>query len=181
MWFDVLVICVYVLLLLVNAVGVLLVALQLPGTWLILLATVSVAWWRWDAGAIGWWALGALVLLAISGEVLEFIAGAWGARRAGASKRAAVTATICGVIGAILGAMLLSVVPVLGTLFGALLGAATGAGIGSILGDLWAGREFRPALQAGKGAAIGRFMGALGKVAIAAVMWLVVVVALLWP
>lgn len=181
MWYDILVVCVYVLLLLVNTVGIFLVALQLPGTWLILLATGLVAWWRWDAEAIGWWALGLLVLLAVTGEVLEFIAGAWGARRAGASKRAAVAATVCGVIGAILGATLLSVVPVIGTLFGALLGAATGAGIGSILGDLWAGREFKPALHAGKGAAIGRFMGALGKVVVAGIMWAVVLVALLWP
>ena len=176
MWHDILVITVYLLLLLVNAAGVALVALQLPGTWLILLATGIVAFWRWDVEGIGWWTLIALVVLAVAGEVVEFVAGAWGARRAGASKRAAVAATVTGVVGAILGTIFIPI-----PLFGTLLGAALGAAAGSIFGDLWAGREFKPALVAGQGAAVGRFLGALGKVVIAAAMWLVVLVAVLWP
>ena len=39
-------------LLLINAAGVALVVLQLPGTWLIMLASGVVAWWY--SATIGW-------------------------------------------------------------------------------------------------------------------------------
>jgi len=79
-----LLILISVLLLLVNACGVLLVALQLPGTWLMLGATVAVAWWRWDGwsgGLITGWTLLALVVLAILGELVEFLGPAMGAAK----------------------------------------------------------------------------------------------------
>ena len=64
------------LLLGVNALGVLMVALQLPGTWLMLAATALFAWWRWDDGgfaAIGGWVLLTLLGMAIIGEIVEFL------------------------------------------------------------------------------------------------------------
>ena len=163
----------------VNAVGVLMVALQLPGTWIMLAATALFAWWRWDHdgfATIGGWMLMVLLGLAVIGEIVEFIAGAWGTRRVGGSKRAATLAIIGGVTGAIIGSL---VIPIL--VVGTLLGAALGAGAGSILGDRWAGREWEAALTAGRGAAIGRFWGAAGKLGIAAVMWVLATGAILWP
>lgn len=165
-----------VLLLLVNAVGVVLVLLQLPGTWLMLAATAAMAWWRWDHDLITIWALATLVVLAILGEVVEFLGPALGAAKEKSSKRAAMLAVVGGVAGAIVGTILLAFLPVLGTL----IGAVVGSGLFSILGDLWAGREMELAWKGGKGAAIGRFWGALGKLMIAIVMWLVVAVALVW-
>ncbi len=165
-----------VLLLLVNAVGVVLVLLQLPGTWLMLAATSAMAWWRWDHGLITIWALATLVVLAILGELVEFLGPALGAAKEKSSKRAAMLAVVGGVTGAIVGTILLAFLPVLGTL----IGAVVGSGLFSILGDLWAGREMELAWKGGKGAAIGRFWGALGKLMIAVVMWLVVAVALVW-
>ncbi len=170
-----------VLLLLVNAVGVFLVALQLPGTWLMLGATVAVAWWRWDGwsgvGVIGGWTLVLLLVLALLGELVEFLGPAMGAVKEKSSRRAAVLAVVGGVVGAIVGTIVLAFLPVVGTL----IGAVVGSGLFSMLGDLWAGREWEPALRGGKGAAIGRFWGALGKLIIAVVMWLVVAGALVWP
>ena len=177
MWHTVLVVSVYVLLMLVNTVGVAMVALQLPGTWVMLLATAAVAWWRWDAEAIGWWTLAVLLVLAILGEVIETLAGAMGTRKAGGTRRAAVLATLGGIIGAIVGTVLLVAIPIIGTLIGAALGAAAG----SIIGDLWAGRKWEQVLEAGRGAAIGRFWGAVGKIAVAVLMWVVVLVALVVP
>ncbi len=168
------------LLLVVNACGVFLVALQLPGTWLMLGATVGVAWWRWDGwsgGLITGWTLGALLVLAIVGELVEFLGPAMGVAKEKSSKRAAVLAVAGGVTGAIVGTVVLAFLPVIGTL----IGAVVGSGLFSILGDLWAGREWEPALRGGKGAAIGRFWGALGKLIIAAAMWVIVAVALFWP
>lgn len=167
-------------LLAINALGVVLVALQMPGTWLILLATALAAWgWGldWENARITYWTLIALLGLAILGEILEFVAGAAGASKAGASRRGVVGAIIGGVAGAILGTIFLAFIPILGTL----IGAAIGAGAGSIGGDRWAGRQWRPALAAGRGAAIGRFWGALWKLVVAVAMWLLVLVALLWP
>ncbi|QQE11694.1 DUF456 domain-containing protein [Planctomycetota bacterium] len=167
-------------LLLTNALGVLMVAFQLPGTWLMLIATSSVAWWYWDRpdswGHMGWWVLLTLLILAIIGEIVEFLAGAMGAGKAGASKRAMMCAVLVGFIGAILGTIFLAFIPILGTL----IGAAIGSGIGSFLGDMWAGREVKNAFEGGKGAAIGRFWGALGKVIIAGIMWFVVVCGILF-
>jgi len=100
-----------------------------------------------------------------------------GAAKEKSSKRAAVLAVAGGVTGAIVGTIVLAFLPVVGTL----IGAVVGSGLFSILGDLWAGREWEPALRGGKGAAIGRFWGALGKLVIAAAMWLIVAVALFWP
>lgn len=152
------------LLLLVNAVGVVLAALQLPGTWLILLATAVVAWWRQESEAISILTLVALLTLAILGEILEFIASAAGAAGAGASRRGAVIATVGALAGALVGTVAIPI-PVLGTLFGAAIGA---------------GRPWRAALRGG-GGAVGRFAGSLAKLATAVVMWLIVAVAVLWP
>ncbi|MFP4144389.1 MAG: DUF456 family protein [Phycisphaeraceae bacterium] len=189
MWDASLLVLVMVLLLLVNAGGVALVALQMPGTWLMLLCTAIVAGWRadWWMGYDGWgamlaagpitlWTLLFLLGLAVLGEIIEFIAGAAGAAKAGGSKRGAAGAIIGGIVGAILGTAAIPI-PVVGTL----VGAALGAGAGSILGDLWAGREWDITWAAGRGAAIGRFWGALGKLIVAVLMWLVTLAAILWP
>lgn len=169
------------LLLLVNAVGVVLVALQLPGTWLMLGATVVMAWWRWDGwdgnGAIGGWTLVLLLALAIVGELVEFLGPAVGAAKQKSSRRAAVLAVVGGIVGAIVGTVVLAFLPIIGTL----IGAVVGSGVFSILGDLWAGKEWEPALQGGVGAAVGRGLGAVGKLMIAVAMWVWVAVALVWP
>lgn len=178
-----LVVVVSVLLLLVNAAGVVLVLLQLPGTWLMLGATVGVAAWRWggwsgeSGGLVTGWTLVALLVLALLGELVEFLGPALGAAKEKSSRRATVLAVVGGVAGAIVGTVVLAFLPVLGTL----IGAVVGSGLFAMLGDLWAGREWEPAWRGGRGAAIGRFWGALGKLVIAVAMWVLVAGALLWP
>ena len=181
-WLDItLFILALIALLLVNTVGLLMVALQLPGTWTLAAATALFAWAYWDFHGpeqpiIGFWTLGSLLVLGVLGEVVEGAAGAVGAKGAGGTKRGMVLAIGLGIVGAILGTMFLPI-PIVGTL----VGAAIGSGSGSMLGDLWAGREWQPALRAGRGAAIGRFAGSVGKLLVAGLMWLIVAVALVWP
>ena len=169
------------LLLLINAAGVVLVALQLPGTWLMLGATVAMAWWRWDGwsgnGAIGGWTLVALLALALLGELVEFLGPAVGAKHQKSSRRAAALAVVGGIVGAIVGTVVLVSLPVIGTLIGAVMGSL----VFSTLGDLWAGRKWESALKGGVGAAVGRGVGAVGKLEIAVLMWLWVALALVWP
>ena len=174
--FDVsLLILAIVLLLLVNAVGVVLTALQMPGNWLILAATALFAWWRWGIPdfSVGKTALILLLVLALVGELLEFLAGALGTKAAGGSKRAAALSIVGAVAGALLGTFVIPI-PIVGTL----IGAAVGAGLGSIAGDRWAGREWGPAFRGAKGAAIGKLSGAVAKLAVAFAMWLVPALAL---
>ena len=165
------------LLLLVNAAGVVLTALQLPGNWLIVLATAVFAWVYWGLPGervLGWWALAVVLGLAALGELLEFIAGALGARTGGGSKRGALLSMPAAVAGAILGSLLIPV-PIVGTL----IGAAVGAAAGSLGGDRWAGRSWRHAARGATGAAVGKVTGTVLKLAVAVAMWLTVAAALI--
>ncbi|MEM7626727.1 MAG: DUF456 family protein [Planctomycetota bacterium] len=175
MWFTVLLISLIVALLLVNAAGVVLTALQLPGTWLMLIATGAFAWWRWgeERFSYGWWPLAILLGLALLGELIEFLAGALGSRTAGGSKRGAALSVATAIVGAIAGSIFIPI-PIVGTL----LGAGVGAGVGALLGDKWAGREWGEAWKGAGGAAVGKLSGAAAKLAIAAAMWLVAAVML---
>ncbi len=163
-------------LVLVNGAGVALTALQLPGTWLILAATAGVAWWRWEEQVIGPGVLIALGVLAVLGEVLEFVAGGVGARQAGGSRRGAIAALVGGMVGAVAGSLLLPI-PVLGTVLGAGLGAA-GA---TVLVERRIGREWSQARTIAKGAFLGKLWGTAAKLGVAVVMWLVAAVAVVWP
>ncbi|MEM9881988.1 MAG: DUF456 family protein [Planctomycetota bacterium] len=156
------------LLLIVNTVGVVLVALQLPGTWLMVAAGGLFAWWRWGEAnwSYGWGTLAGLLGLAVLGELLEFLAGAVGSRAAGGSRRGAVLSVVTAVAGAIAGTALIPI-PVIGTLVGAAAGAAGGA----MLGEVWAGRRWDESLKVGGGAAVGKLTGAVAKLAVAAAMW----------
>lgn len=172
------------LLLLVNAVGVLAVLFQLPGTWLILAATGGAAWLLRDSQTFGWWTLGILLALAILGEIVETASGAIGSRSTGGSRSAAWLSIPFAIVGATLGASLAGslslaivwIAPV--WLVIVLAGGALGAAGGAILGDRLSGRSWEDSRRAGLGAAVGRLGGTVGKLAVAAVMWLVVVVAI---
>ena len=161
-----------VLLLVLNGLGVLLASMGLPGTWLILLGTCAVAWWRWDEGFIGIAPLWILASLAVLGELVEFVAGALGAKRSGGSLLGAAGAMLGGVAGGILGTFFIPV-PIVGSILGAALGAFSGA----LLGERMRGRELESAAAVGRGAFVGRLAGTLSKVLIGFVMWIVVAFA----
>ncbi len=101
-----------------------LAAAGLPGIWLMGLAALSMRLWKPELAE--WWVIGATLGIALVGEILEFVAGAAGARKAGGSKRAALGAIVGGVVGAIAGTVLIPV-PLAGTILGSALGSAGGA------------------------------------------------------
>jgi uncharacterized protein len=74
-------------------------------------------------------------------------------------------------VGGIVGTAL--PVPIVGTLTGACLGTFGG----SLLGDLWAGRPLFQSLEAGRGAAVGRFWGTVAKLAVGAVIVIILTIA----
>jgi uncharacterized protein len=144
---------------------------NLPGTWLMILVPALLEWWYPGHFMFSWTVLFVAAGLAVLGEVLEFVLGAAGSRHAGGSKRAAALAIIGSLIGGIAGTAL--PVPLLGTLIGACLGAFAG----SLLGDLWAGRPLFRSFEAGWGAAVGRFWGTVSKLAVGAIIVVVLAIA----
>ena len=146
------------------------IVFNLPGTWLMILFSALLEWWLPGQFLFGWTVLWVAVGLAVLGEVIEFVLGAAGSRHAGGSTRGAALAIIGSIVGGIMGTAL--PVPLVGTLLGSCLGAFVGA----LLGDLWVGRTLFQGLAAGQGAAVGRLWGTGAKLAVGAVI--VVVLAL---
>lgn len=168
-----------IVLVVVNVFWLFLVVLGLPGTWLMAGSTALLAWWRWGSGdspMFGIVALALVVGLAVLGEVVEFVSGIAGARRAGASIWGAVGALLGALVGGVAGTFLIPV-PVVGSL----VGACGGAALGAWLLELGAGRTRDQAGRSAVGAGVGRLQGTAVKLAIGALMWIVIAVAAFWP
>lgn len=153
---------------------VLLVVGGLPGAWILLglAAAIELAdpfWLGPGVTSIGWWAIGAGTLVALLGEVIEFVSGSIGAKTGGGTRKGMIGAFIGGLVGAIIATFLIPV-PVVGTLIGALLGTFGGAWVGEMSGMEGVGPKaaLRPALAA----TIGRVVGTVAKVGVALVVWI---------
>jgi hypothetical protein len=169
------------LLIVVLLIGWALTLFGMPGNWLMALATAVYAYLMpaESAAAIGWKVVVVLIILAAMGEIIELLAGSMGAARAGGSKRGAVLALLGSITGGIVGIFIGMPIPLVGPIFAALLFAAGGAMTGAIIGEIWAGRRLDASWQIGKAAFVGRLVGTLGKILIAAVMLALVVASLL--
>lgn len=169
-----------VTILLLLLVGWVMTLLSLPGTWLILVGAAAYAYfvpgdWRI---AISWMLVAILLGLAIIGELLESLAVAVGAGKAGGSKRAAVLALVGSIAGGVLGGILGVPVPVFGPLIALLIGASFGAMAGAMLGEYWKGRSADFGWEVGKAAFWGRLLGTFAKIIVASIMVAVVLLAL---
>ena len=160
------------LLLICNACGFLLNLVALPGNWMIVLGSAIFAWLveTPDGGGISWPIVGVLLVMAILGEVAEFVAGMVGAAKHGASRRAMVLSVVGSIVGSIIGFACGMPVPIVGPAVAALLGGAIGAALGAALGEDWKGRNLDDSLQVGAAAFWGRILGTTGKVIIGATM-----------
>lgn len=151
----------------------------MPGNWFIVgLAALFVSsMGTGDAAAgLNWHAVALLAIIAGGGEALEFFAGAAGAAKQGASRRAIALAIAGTFIGSITGAIMGLPIPVAGPLIGALAGAAGGAFAGAYLGEMWKHGGSDKSVSVGVGAAIGRLLGTLGKLLVGAVMIVILAV-----
>ncbi len=148
----------------------------LPGNWIVVGAVALFAWLLPEAAGRGitWTTVFVLLGLAVAGEVVEFVAGAAGAARQGASRRAIVLSIVGAIVGSIVGLGVGTPIPILGSLIMAVLGGAVGAFAGAYLGEVWKGRDEPERLAAGRGAFFGRIWGTVGKLAVGAVMLAIV-------
>jgi uncharacterized protein YqgC (DUF456 family) len=160
-----------VVLTLLNVVFWVGILFNLPGTWLMVLVPTLLKWWQPDQIRYSWAVLGVAAGLALCGEGFEILLGVVGSRQVGGSTRGATLAFVGSIVGGIMGTAL--PVPIVGSLLGACLGAFVGA----LSGDLWAGRTLGQSFKAGRGAAVGRFWGTVVKLAVGAIIVVLLAVA----
>ena len=125
----------------------------LPGA-PILFAGLFVAAWAEDFTHVGAKTLIVLGIMTILTYVFDLLAGAFGAKRFGASRRAVIGATLGAIVGIFFG------IP------GILLGPFAGA----VLGELSNRSDLRAAGLAGVGATLGLALGVAAKLALAFAM-----------
>lgn len=126
---------------------------MLPGAALVF-GGLAVAAWADDFVYVGWGLLTVLGVLALLTYPADMLASAFGAKRYGASPRAAA--------GAVLGA-------VVGIFFG-LVGVLLGPFLGAVIGEFSTQRHIGRAGRAGFGATVGIVLGTAAKLAIAFTM-----------
>lgn len=174
----------YAVLLIVVLLGAWLsIFVGLPGNWLMVIAVaIYAAFVPMAAGSpalIGWVVVAALAILALLGEVVEFLAGALGVTREGGSRRGAVFALAGSVVGGLAGIFVGLPVRLVGPILAALVFAAAGALAGAVLGERSRGRAWGESWRIGKAAFRGRLFGTLAKTLVGLAMIGVVIVALL--
>lgn len=164
------------LIVLAIAGGWTLTLLGLPGNWLMVAATALYSWLTPSTRIthISWTTVLVLLLFAVLGELAEFAASMWGARRVGGSRRAAVFSLLGSLLGALVGGTLgVPLFPVLGPPVAAVLGGAVGAMIGASFAEHTRGETSGQSLRVGKAAFVGRLLGTGVKTLVATVMALV--------
>jgi uncharacterized protein YqgC (DUF456 family) len=125
----------------------------MPGPLFVLAGAVLWAFWT-DFGTLGWGRLAILAALAALSFLLDFVAGALGARRYGASR--------WGVVGAIAGAIV--------GLFLGPLGLVLGCVIGAVVGELLRGANLESSARSGLGALVGLLAGLVADLVISMTM-----------
>jgi uncharacterized protein YqgC (DUF456 family) len=122
----------------------------LPGVTLMFIGMAMIGWLD-NFHRIGYGTLGILLVLVLISYIVDYAAGAWGAKRVGASKQAVWGALIGSVVGIFMG--------LIGILFMPFVGA--------VIGELLAQGDVEKATKVGMGAWLGLVMGMACKVAIA--------------
>ncbi|MCZ6795269.1 MAG: DUF456 domain-containing protein [Planctomycetota bacterium] len=160
------------LLVVLNLLWLFLVVVGLPGTWLMVLSAVGLNWWKDEYEMFDSGTLIAITALAVIGEVLEFISGMVGSKKAGGSGWGSFGALAGGVVGGIFGTVF---IPIL--IVGSIVGVCLGAFLGAALLERLTGRSLNESVRSGQGAAVGRFVGIGVKLILGLIIWLVIAVA----
>ena len=167
-----------------GGVCVVLVVVQLPGTWALLGLAALLEYLDHlylpddDQQTFGWWVLGGCLAIAVIGEIIEFVAGVAGAKKGGSSSRGMWGALIGGILGVFVFTPLFFFLPLLGGLFGAILGTFVGAIVGEMTAeDASVKGSMRPAF----GATVGRVVGTAAKLGIAIAVWSSLTFSAYWP
>jgi len=157
--------------LLFSLAGLISLIFGLPGNFVILGASMLYGWYG-GFQEITVKIIIILIVLALAGELIEFLLGILGSKKYESSNRAIVGSIIFGIIGAVLGAPFFFGI-------GAVVGAFAGAFAGAIIVELSQGKKMDEALKSGWGAFIGRVAGTISKGAFGIAMIAITVVSVL--
>ena len=125
-----------------------------PGPTIILAGAIVHRLMLGEAKSIGWWTLGALIVLTLVSYAIDLVSGAIGAKWFGATR--------WGALGGILGA-------IVGLFFG-IIGVFIGPLVGVLLGELLGGKGLLPAGVSTWGTLLGTTAGIVGRLLIAILM-----------
>ena len=114
-----------------------------PGNWLMVLIALIHSWLLpnespYDFGIV---IILLVLILVIIGEVLEFLTGAIGTKKAGGTRRGRWFSVIGSIIGSFVGIFIGIPVPIIGSLIGALLFSGIGALLGAYYGEIVEGQK----------------------------------------
>ena len=144
-------------------VGLLLVPLGLPGTWIIVLTAVSYgALTDFQTRTSDLWVVGTVMALAVVGEILEFGIGIVASKKLKVSNGAIVASVIGGLVGGMVGTPVFLIGPLIGLLVGVFLGA--------FLFELFVQKKILSAFKAALGAFFSRITALFVKTMIALAM-----------
>lgn len=146
------------ILILVGLAGLVLPALPGP---LLVFAGLWMAAWIEGFEHVGTWSLILIGVLSALAMLVDFVAGALGAQRYGASSRSIMGATLGAIVG----------------MFFGLPGLILGPFIGAMIGELTARPDLYAAGRAGWGATIGLILGTAAKLSLGLSMVAVFLVA----
>ena len=149
----------------VMLLGLVLVPLGLPGTWVIAGAALAFNPLVGEE-RVGMVTIVGVFLIAVIAEVVEFMLAGRFAQRYGGSRRAGWGAIIGGIVGAFVGVP----VPIVGPMIGAFVGAFAGA----MAAELSLGRSAGASTRVATGALLGRVAAVAVKIGIGMAMgaWL---------
>lgn len=158
------------ILILLGIAGIAMVPFGLPGTFVVAASALvyNLITWSWIF-SVKFVAI--LFGLAILGEILEWVVGAYSAKRFGASKWGIIGA----IVGAIAGTIIGTPVPLVGNLIGMILGAFLGA----FILEIFVKKDLQKAFKAGYGAFLGRIGAIILKTAIALSMFITIIISLI--
>ncbi|MBF0492801.1 MAG: DUF456 domain-containing protein [Deltaproteobacteria bacterium] len=153
-----------IILLLASLVGVALVPLGLPGTWLIFaLSFLYSLLWNFSRSSSDFKVLALLFILALMGEILELFVSFWGAKKLQVSTGAFWASLAGGLLGALIG------VPVF--LIGSLLGLLLGTFLGAFVYEYVKRQSFKNATLSAFAVFFSRMVASFMKTALALGMW----------
>lgn len=160
----------YVLLVVAQIGGLLLIPFGLPGLW-IQVGSLALYAWATDFQLVGPVPIFLTLFLALLAEIAEFLLGGRYAQRYGGGRRAAVGAILGGIVGAVIGIPL--------PLVGSVIGAFVGSFVGAAVFEMTTGRGTGAAVRAGWGAFLGRVIATAMKGAVGVVVAVVVLLTAL--
>ena len=154
------------ILLIVGILGIVYTAL--PGLPLMFVGALSIAYAN-DFTYMSWGILGTILVVAIIGSLLDYVAGTLGAKFTGASKQA--------IWGSIIGTVIGAILSFTGMFFAIFLGPLVGAALGEYI----ARRDLFKAGKVGLGTFMGFIAGVIAKIGCAFIIVLTVLAAHLFP